>query len=276
MARRGSSQWWYDTWGTPCRSQMMKRVTLGRATITVDQRIQEAVEALGAVFKTWRYDVRPGYPEGDTGAYNCRRQRHDPNAPHSVHAWGGAVDVNWQTNPAGKTLRTDMKRGMVDDVLRIKTRSGQQVWRWGGDWDSDGDSSDHSYVDAMHYEVYATPGELASGIDWSTVNRGGTWMASKYVYGKRGTVDKGMPELLLDVIPVEGVVPLIHPQDVRKVVDSGGTVFLIGGPACREFDQGNDQGVLDRGNGFVTVQGQTGADTLDLAFGLARRGWTLG
>lgn len=127
----------------------------------------EAYEALDHCLRQHDYAPR----KIDTGAYNCRRIT--GGTGYSLHAyapgppftfWNGtrvttalAVDLNWQTNPYGRTLITDMPRAMVADIKAIRTRNGRQVWRWGGDY--------RGNRDAMHYEVVCSPADLATGID---------------------------------------------------------------------------------------------------------------
>lgn len=131
----------------------------------------DAYQALDTVFRHHGY--RPTGP--DCGAYNCRRIT--GGTGYSLHSYGPgdrftfwtgvtvstalAVDINWQDNPYGPVLRTDMPRSMVDDVLRIRTRNGQQVWRWGGDYTSN--------KDAMHFEIVCGPRDLGTGIDATTL-----------------------------------------------------------------------------------------------------------
>jgi hypothetical protein len=125
-----------------------------------------AFAALDAVLQRHRYAPRAR----DTGAYNCRRIT--GGTGYSLHAygpgdrfrfWNGvtiatalAVDINWTTNPYGRRLVTDMPRAMIDDILAIRTVSGDQVWRWGGDY--------RTNKDAMHFEIVCTPTALATGI----------------------------------------------------------------------------------------------------------------
>jgi hypothetical protein len=129
------------------------RVTCHRAAVT-------AVRALGRVLEAHNYTVR----SGDTGAYNCRQITEGEG--HSLHAFGIALDINWNTNPYRRdnVLVTDMPRIMVQNILRIRTVSGRQVWGWGGNY--------RSVKDAMHYEVVCAPADLATGIDWGTVTQG--------------------------------------------------------------------------------------------------------
>ncbi len=130
-----------------------------------------AYAALDACLKAAGYRPRAQ----DTGAYNCRRIT--AGAGHSLHAfgpaarfsfWSGvriatalAVDINWRTNPYGRRLVTDMPAPMVQAIKRIRTRSGKQVWGWGGDY--------RMVKDAMHWEIVCSPADLATGIDPATV-----------------------------------------------------------------------------------------------------------
>jgi hypothetical protein len=109
-----------------------------------------------------------------TGAYNCRKITGGSGL--SLHAfgpgvefrfWNGlkiatslAVDINWQRNPYGPRLITDMPRPMIDSVLAIRTNNGQQVWGWGGNYARN--------KDAMHFEIVCSPADLATGIDPKT------------------------------------------------------------------------------------------------------------
>jgi len=122
--------------------------------------------ALDAVFKRWGYRPRAGV----TGACNCRRIT--GGTGYSLHAyfdgepftfWSGtkvtmglACDVNWDTNAYGPRLVTDMPRGMVTEILALRTGGGAQVFGWGGFYSGN--------KDAMHYEILASPAELAAGV----------------------------------------------------------------------------------------------------------------
>lgn len=114
-----------------------------------------------------RIRARHGYrlTGNDTGFYSYRHMRHDPSLPWSVHAWAMALDINWLENPAGSKLVTDIPKPMILELQSVRTLSGARVFRWGGDWDWDGISTDHSYIDAMHWEAVAHPLDLATGID---------------------------------------------------------------------------------------------------------------
>lgn len=144
-------------WGPPCRPASW-RVTIalhGDGRITVDTRTQAAFVALNACLRAHSYRTR----RGDTGAYNCRRIT--GGTGYSLHAYGIAADLNWQTNPYSKRLITDMPPAMVAAIKAIRTRNGRQVFGWGGDY--------RTNKDAMHFEVVCTPGDLATGIDPRTV-----------------------------------------------------------------------------------------------------------
>jgi len=137
-----------DLWGPPCRGVTERVALYGSAVVAVDPRIVEATRALNDVLARWGYKTR----RADTGAYNCRKITGGKG--YSLHAYGIAVDINWNTNPYS-TTKTDMPSGMVDEIEAIRTTAGLPVWEWGGDWRT---------PDTMHYEIAASPAELAAGI----------------------------------------------------------------------------------------------------------------
>lgn len=57
--------------------------------------------------------------------------------PLSVHSWGAAFDINWNTNPFSKTLVTDLPSEFVAQFTK-------RGWNWGGNW--------RSKKDAMHFQ----------------------------------------------------------------------------------------------------------------------------
>jgi len=142
-------------WSPACNGADMVTLELhGEGRVTVDRRMVDAVGALDACLIAWNYRTRAA----DTGAYNCRQIT--GGTGYSLHAYGIALDLNWQTNPYGPTLITDMPAGMVDDVCAIRTNNGARVWEWGGSWSGN--------KDAMHYEADCSPADLATGIAGAT------------------------------------------------------------------------------------------------------------
>jgi peptidoglycan hydrolase-like protein with peptidoglycan-binding domain len=117
----------------------------------------EAFRAIDAVMQAQGYAPRAA----DTGGFNCRKIT--GGSGYSLHAYGIAVDYNWNSNPyrADGKLITDMPKAMVDAIKAIRTTKGVQVFRWGGDY--------QRVKDSMHFEVVASPRELDSGIDWSRI-----------------------------------------------------------------------------------------------------------
>lgn len=154
-------------WGRACSSDAQGgRVVLWTGfVIVVHRRSVEAWKALDAVLKLYGY--RAGAPY--TGAFSCRRITN--GSGYSLHAYGIALDINSEANPYGYHLVTDMPRRMVEAIEAIRTRGGARVFRWGGDWNDDDICNDRNY-DAMHFELQASPAELATGINWNTVNGG--------------------------------------------------------------------------------------------------------
>ena len=141
-------------WAPACTPPFARMALHGSGVVTVDVLIVDALKALNRVLVDWDYRTR----RADTGAYNCRQITGGTN--YSLHAYGIAVDLNWSTNPYGRTLVTDMAIGMIEAIEGIRTAGGVQVWRWGGRYSNN--------KDAMHFEVVASPAELARGIQSQT------------------------------------------------------------------------------------------------------------
>jgi hypothetical protein len=79
----------------------------------------------------------PGYAIRLMGGFAPRHKMHDPKRSLSIHSFGAAVDFNWDTNPVGKTLKTDLP----DDFVECFRSRG---WDWGGAW--------KSIKDPMHFQ----------------------------------------------------------------------------------------------------------------------------
>ena len=184
-----------------CSPEIFETVTIRGRNLQVAPPTIESWKALSEVMAAHQYEVR----KSDTGSYNCRNIS-GTNTP-SLHSYGIAVDVNWNTNPLKRTsdrrpvryshaqtqaargddvrggrADTDMTPQMIADILAIKTKDGDRVFDWGGSWET--------IKDAMHFELDIGPSKLASGIDWSTV-KGGADAAAGGVGS--GTATDGAP-----------------------------------------------------------------------------------
>lgn len=151
----------------------------------------EAWKAFDAVMKAHSYAPR----SQDSGSFNCRRVT--GGSGYSLHAygpgdvitfWNGlrrntalSFDFNWQSNLYSHRLVTDMPPAMRSDLKKIRTKRGDQVFGWGGDY--------RSIKDAMHWEIVCSRSSLASGINWSTVVGGGK---KPVVAGPPRTIKLGM------------------------------------------------------------------------------------
>lgn len=173
MLRREWSEW-------GCREGQMDVIDFGPDRIRVCPPTTDAWTALAQVLAHHNYMIRTA----DTDSYSCRAITGASGL--SLHAFGIALDVNWETNPflqtpnrrkarfsrrrmqarrgadvrAG-TADTDMTEPMIRDVRAIRTVDGREVFTWGGDW--------KTVKDAMHFHIDLKPAELARGIDWDTV-----------------------------------------------------------------------------------------------------------
>jgi len=144
-----------SAWAPSCQGPWATVALYGKGKVSVRPTIVEAVKALDACLRTHNYRTR----QADTGAYNCRVIASSGNK--SLHSYGIALDINWQTNPFLRRLTTDMPKAMRTAILAIRTNNGKQVWGWGGNYAGS--------KDAMHWEIVCRPSDLAHGIDRSTV-----------------------------------------------------------------------------------------------------------
>lgn len=129
-------------WGAPCAARRAT-IVLTFARVTVDVRVAELAGLI------MRANERQGYMyrKADTGAYNCRMIA--GTNVWSNHAWGLAIDQNWQTNPYRSPLRTDMP-------VWLRDRWNRYGFAWGGDY--------ARKKDAMHHEAMGTPAQMSQAL----------------------------------------------------------------------------------------------------------------
>jgi peptidoglycan hydrolase-like protein with peptidoglycan-binding domain len=184
-----------NLWDPPCDFERRNLTLYSGATLKgLNIVAYEAFQALDAIMRTFGYVPRANSPGAwETGAYNCRRITNGTG--FSLHAYGIAADINARSNPYGKKLITDMPLAMLAATKAMRTTGGVRAFRWGGDYPQ--------FKDAMHFELVASPEELAVGIDWSTVvaeppdsSDPRTWPTVHK--GDRGTTVKHLNGLLTD------------------------------------------------------------------------------
>jgi hypothetical protein len=198
-------------WSPPCDDSLLAVVELVQGVrVQVRADTASAVKALGRVLEAHGYVVRAG----DTGGYNCRQIT--AGSGHSLHAFGIALDINWNTNPfrADNVLVTDMPKVMVSNILRIRTIEGLPVWGWGGNY--------RTVKDAMHYEIVCAPADLATGIDWATVHQPGLRPEAPHRWplvrrGDRGPAVERLHDLLGVAWPGEPGYGTFGPRTVAAV-----------------------------------------------------------
>lgn len=157
-------------WGPVClpHGEAKKVVLHSSAVLMVNPITVEFWLALDRCMAAHNYHPR----REDTGAWNCRPITGGDEDDLSLHSFGIAGDFNWRTNPYTRArLITDMPRAMVNAICAIRTKSGHQVFRWGGDWDGN-PGTGHSVYDAMHYEIACSPAQILTGLDPATAPSG--------------------------------------------------------------------------------------------------------
>ena len=144
----------HSAWGGRC--QIDKLVTIhvtGGVRFTVHRAIAPLVKVLAEQTIQRGYSLRPA----ECGAYNCRRIRGSDR--WSNHAWGLAVDLNWNSNPMlrvswlidrhGSNFPRSSWTDIPPEVVGLWTDAG---FGWGGDY--------RNWRDAMHFEWLRSPQEL--------------------------------------------------------------------------------------------------------------------
>jgi hypothetical protein len=119
-----------------CKDGQMRSITLYGGL-----KIQVHTGHVGSVRRAIRGPRQtrlPGGPERPWRAWRLQLPTNNGRLETFPHSYGIAADINPSRNPYGKELITDMPRAMVEEIEALRTNSGKQVFRWGGDWDGDG------------------------------------------------------------------------------------------------------------------------------------------
>ena len=109
----------------------------------------------------------PGYEIYSAGVHNFRHIRHDPSRPLSMHSWGIAIDINPKDNWTKSYARGRAPEAWTERYMRQWPRGVPKAFveafqscgfAWGSDWDEDGSTADHTFLDPMHFEWVARDG----------------------------------------------------------------------------------------------------------------------
>lgn len=115
-------------------------------------------------------EVAPGFfPLEAAGCFNYRPTASNPDLL-SMHSWGIAVDIEPKLNRAITLGKSDpgieawSERWLAtwpQGLSQAFVRAFQSVgFAWGSDWDEDGSTRDHRFLDPMHFELVHRGGEL--------------------------------------------------------------------------------------------------------------------
>lgn len=231
-----------------CDEDAMVLIPFGPDKIRVAPPTAEAFEALAAVLHHHGYQIRTE----DTDSYSCRKIT--GGAGKSLHAFGIALDVNWDTNPyldhkgtravrfsdqptqalRGREVKmgladTDMTPEMIADVMKIQTRAGTTVFEWGGHW--------NTVKDCMHFEMDVSPQDLEGGLDPTSVVGLEAYLAALHGHGHEPAPEPEpvvTPPTSADVFEViarDGLRLRSLPStdsDIKRSLPARSRVFVIG------------------------------------------------
>jgi hypothetical protein len=114
-----------------------------------------------------RCEITSDYAINRMGSYNFRHMGNDPGRSLSMHSFGAAFDVNPPDNSGMHYSRGNspsaysdryMKRwpkGVPAEFVQAFNSCG---FAWGSDWNEDGRTEDHTFLDPMHFEWVARDG----------------------------------------------------------------------------------------------------------------------
>lgn len=152
--RRGSSNWYLENWAHALgNTEDLLIINFnGKGRARINKAVLPAFTLLNMCLVEDEYITH----RKTTGGYNFRKIANSNR--YSCHAYGLAVDINWDLNPVTRdgSTKTNFKDNTIKKILDIKTQDGLQVFRWGGYY--------RSYKDPMHFEIFVTPEELNKGI----------------------------------------------------------------------------------------------------------------
>jgi len=99
------------------------------------KKIKDNILEIFTEYKDNSYDSK--YEIRMIGSFMPRHKMWNVKNSLSIHSYGLAIDINWDTNPVGK------RGDMPDYVVALFEKHG---WSWGGRWKSP--------LDFMHFEYY--------------------------------------------------------------------------------------------------------------------------
>lgn len=116
----------------------------------------------------WREGLRraqiaaPDYRIERFGGFVFRHMRHDPSNPLSDHAFGCAADIDPQYTFAKTFAKGKAPLAWSPEYFAVWPKHFPKAFVealksvglvWGADWDNDGETADHTFLDPMHFSL---------------------------------------------------------------------------------------------------------------------------
>jgi len=136
------------------------------------------------------------------GTYNCRLIA--GSSQFSLHSYGVALDLNPSVNPRGLPFRSDIPASLFDWAEECVTAdTDARIFQWGGRW---------SNPDPMHFQINASPNELAEGIKYPMTDEQMAELKA-YIDAKTATITAKVGQVPRETWQYEGQFSTDNPED---------------------------------------------------------------
>lgn len=91
------------------------------------------------------------YKTGRSKTMNSKHLIQPDGYGHAVDLYPYPINMNLVNKGSAKEI---VRFGVLNGIIQSLSPRFKLKVRWGGDWDGDGETLDHNFFDAMHFEFY--------------------------------------------------------------------------------------------------------------------------